>query len=50
MMKQLIKEATGFILDNPEISETIHHILTEWDDDIKAAFVLAYRLLEEDEE
>ena len=47
-MKELIDEAAAFIVDNPERAELIYYFLTKMDDEQKAAFVLAYRILKEE--
>lgn len=46
-MIQLIEESIALIHDRPEESKLIHHILTEWDDEMKQAFIMAWRILNE---
>jgi hypothetical protein len=49
-MKELIDEAQQLIVDKPLEAEIIYHILTEWDDEMRTAFILAYRSLKDKNE
>jgi hypothetical protein len=47
-MKELIDEALQLINDRPQDCILIHDVLKNWDEEMKAAFLLAYRIGIED--
>ena len=47
-MKALIDEAQELIQDRPEESLLIYEVLTNWDEEMKQAFVLAWRILKDE--
>ncbi len=46
-LTELIQDSVSLILDRPEEAQLIHYVLTEFDDEMRAAFVLAYRIVQD---
>ncbi len=40
----LIHEASEWIDEEPQVCSVIYHVLSTWDDEMKNAFEIAYRL------
>lgn len=47
-MKELIDHAIEMIKNKFKESKLIHYVLTEWDNEMRQAFILAWRVLKDE--